>query len=214
MSSLWFSTSNRPVATSFLNVTSAVLNIFSMYLPTLAINTDSVPSSEIERYKQRLANLHLTYAGTASLIGAMCLLLYRENPTSPVSRASKAERLSIRESLSHFRRNKALIFPILAGALTGGVVVAYEVIIEAGFRQYGSSTLSIRDYTLLSTPFLMAVSLLLSCISGCSGSFLVFIIAGNLLNLASVALLLALYTDADPLFFGLTFIITAVTLAS
>ena len=44
MSSQWFTAQNRTVATSFLNSAGAFINIISMYLPTLAINTDTIPT--------------------------------------------------------------------------------------------------------------------------------------------------------------------------
>lgn len=214
MSSIWFSVHSRPVATSFLNATGSVINILSMYLPTLAINTDSITPYEEPQYKQRLADLYLYYAIIASLLGGLCVLLYRETPARPVSRVSTLQRLSLSASLTYLRTHISLLFPILAGALTAAVTVSYEVIVEAAFRKYGSSTLSIRDYTLLSAPFILGLSLAVSYCAGRWGFFRGLLIAGNIINLICLLVLLWIYEEAGTILFGSTFILTTAVLAS
>lgn len=102
----------------------------------------------------------------------------------------------------------------MAGALTGGVILAYQVIIEAGFRRYGTTTLSIRDYTLISTPFIVVLSLSVSYASGRCGFFKGFLVTGNFIHLAFLIMLALFYRETDPFMFGLTFIVTAATLVS
>lgn len=81
MSVQWFSSVNRPIATSILALGSFCLTITSSFLTTLAINKNNIDSSEVAYYKHRLFIYLVIFAIIASVVSLICLFLYREKPS-------------------------------------------------------------------------------------------------------------------------------------
>ena len=100
MSSQWFSTTNRPLSTSIISISQTLFDLFSMFLPTLAINVDLIPHNKESYFRERYAVFHVICALVFTLVGVFSIIFYKEAPRQIVSASSGAQRASLHDSFT------------------------------------------------------------------------------------------------------------------
>ena len=142
-----------------------------------------------------------------TLIGIIALSLYREAPSLLASRTSGLQRASIRDSLKLLKENRSTLLATLSLSVATAVILSFEFVMEAAFRHYGATTLYLRNYSIISTPFVVLFTIGASVFSGKSGSFKSVVLSGNFSLLILIIGFLFLYKLSYSLIFGSTLIL-------
>ena len=124
-----------------MQVAQTIFSLASMYLPTLPISQDSIPQSQHSFFRARVATFHLILASILTVVGIVCLVLYKERPRLAPSPTSVFERATIRDSLSHLKEDHNILLATLSFGLSAAAVNGFIMVFESAFREYGASTL-------------------------------------------------------------------------